>query len=88
MDRLDLLAVQGTLKSLLTPYNYRLEVTNRFKGLDLVGRVPEDLWVEVCNIVQEVVTTTIPKKKKWEKSKWLSEEGLKSAEKRREAKVK
>ena len=88
MDRLDLLAVQGTLKSLLTPYNYRLEVTNRFKGLDLVGRVPEDLWVEVCNIVQEVVTTTIPKKKKWEKSKWLSEEGLKTAEKRREAKVK
>ena len=70
------------------PYNYRLEVTNRFKGLDLVGRVPEDLWVEVCNIVQEVVTTTIPKKKKWEKSKWLSEEGLKTAEKRREAKVK
>ena len=51
-------------------------------------RVSEKLWVEVHNIVQEVVSKNIPKKKKWEKSKWLSEEGLKTAEKRREAKVK
>ena len=72
----------------LKPYSYRLEMTNRFKGLDLVGRMPEDLCVEVCNIVQEVVTTIIPKKNKWEKSKWLSEEGLQTAEKRTEAKVK
>ena len=47
---------------------------NRFKGLDLVYRVPEELWVEVCNIVQEAVTKTTPKKKKCKKAKWLSEE--------------
>ena len=45
------------------PYDYTVEVTNRFKGLDLVDRVPEELWMEVCNIVQEAVTKTIPKKK-------------------------
>ena len=59
------------------PYDYTVEVTNRFKGLDLVGRVPEELWTEVCDIVQEAVTKTIPKKKKGKKAKWLSEEALK-----------
>ena len=53
-----------------------MQVTNRFKGLDLEDRVPEELWVEVDNIVQEVVTETIPKKKKCKKVKWLSEEVL------------
>jgi len=65
-----------------------VEVTNRFKGLDLVDRVPEELWTEVCNIVQEVVTKTIPKKKKCKKTKWLFEETLQIAEERREAKGK
>ena len=65
-----------------------MEVTNRFKGLDLVDRVPEELWTEVCNIVQEVVTKTIPKKKKRKKTQWLSEETLQIAEERREAKGK
>ena len=51
------------------PYDYTVEVTNRFKGLDLVDRVPEELWMEVCNTVQEVVTKTIPKKKKCKKAK-------------------
>ena len=55
---------------------YTVEVTNRFKGLDLVDRVPEELWMEVCNIVQEAVIKTIPKKKKFKKAKWLSEESL------------
>ena len=55
---------------------------NRYKGLDLVDRVPGELWMEVCNVVQEVVTKTIPKKKKCKKTKWLSEEALKIAEKR------
>ena len=58
---------------------------NRFKGLDLVDRMPRELWTEVCNIVQEVVTKTIPKKKKCKKAKWLSEEALKIVEERREA---
>ena len=53
-----------------------MEVTNRFKGLDLVYRVPEELWTEVHNIAQEVVTKTIAKKKKCKKAKWLSEEAL------------
>ena len=70
------------------PYEYAVEVTNRFKGLDLVSRVPEKLCMEVCNIVQEAVIKTIPKKKKCNKAKWLSEEGLQIAEKRREAKEK
>ena len=64
-------------------FDYTVEVTNRFKGLDLVDRVPEELWMEVCNIVQEVVTKTISKKKKCKKAKWLSE-ALQIAEKRRE----
>ena len=61
---------------------------NRFKGFDLVDRVPEELWAEVHNIVQEVVTKTIPKKKKCKKAKWLSEESLQIAEERREVKGK
>ena len=65
-----------------------MEVTNRFKGLDLIDRVPEELWTEVHDIVQEAVIKTIPKKKKCKKAKWLSEEGLHIAEKRRKAKRK
>ena len=61
-----------------------MEVTNRFKGLDLIDRVPEELWMEVCDIVQEAVIKTIPKKQKCKKAKWLSEEALQIAEKRRE----
>ena len=63
-------------------------MTNRFKGLDLVDRVPEELWTEVHNIVQEAVTKIIPKKKKCKKAKWLSEEVLYIAEERREMKDK
>ncbi|KAF7243676.1 Craniofacial development protein 2 [Varanus komodoensis] len=70
------------------PDEYTVEVTNRFKGLGLIDRVPEELWTEVCNIVQEVATKTIPKKKKCKKAKWLSEEALQIAEERREAKGK
>ena len=69
-------------------YDYTVEVTNRFKGLDLRDRVPEELWMEVHNIVQEAVIKTIPKKQKCTKVKWLSEEALLIAEKRREAKAK
>ena len=65
-----------------------MEVTNRLKGLDLVDRVPQELWKEVHNIVQVTVIKTIPKKKKCKKAKWLSEEVLQIAEKRREAKGK
>ena len=65
-----------------------VEVRNRFKGLDLIDRVPEELWTEVCSIVQEVVIKTIPKKKKCKKAKWLSEETLQIAVKRREVKGK
>ena len=61
---------------------------NRFKGLDLINRVPEDLWTEVHDIVQEAVIKTIPKKKKCKKAKWLSEDTLQIAEKRREVKSK
>ena len=65
-----------------------VEVTNRFKGLDLIDRVPEKLWTEVRDIVQETGIKTIPKKKKCKKAKWLSEEALQIAVKRREAKGK
>ena len=58
------------------PYDYAVEVTNRFKGLEIVNSVPEELWMEVYNIVQEVANKTIPKKKKTKKAKWLSEEAL------------
>ena len=61
---------------------------NRLKGLDLPDRVPEELWVEVCNTAQEVMIKTIPRKKKCKEAKWLSEETLQSAEKRREMKGK
>ena len=63
-------------------------MTNRFKGLDLIDRVPEGLWKEVYNIIQKEVIKTIPKKKKCKKAKWLSEEALQIAEQRREAKDK
>ena len=63
-----------------------MEVTNRFKGLDLIDRVPEELWMEVHAIVQETGIKTIPKKKKHKKAKWLSEEALQMDEKRREVK--
>ena len=63
------------------PYDYTVEVINRFKGLDLVDRVHEKLWTEVRNTVQEVVTKTIPMKKKYKKAKWLSEEALQIAKK-------
>ena len=65
-----------------------MELTNRFKGLDLIDRVPEELWMEVCDIVQQAEIKTIPKKKKYKKAKWLLEEVLQIAEKRREAKGK
>jgi len=70
------------------PYNYTVEVTNRFKGLDLIHRVPEELWTEVRNIVQEAITKTILKKKKCKMAKWLSEKALQIAEKRKEVKGK
>ena len=70
------------------PYDYIVEVTNRLKGLDLVDRVPEKLWTEVADIVQEAVIKIIPKKKKCKKANWLSEEGLQIAMKRREVKGK
>ena len=70
------------------PYNYTVEETNRFKRLDLIDSVPEELWTEVCDIVQEAGIKTIPKKKKCKKAKWLSEEVLQIAVKRREAKGK
>ena len=63
-----------------------MEVRNRFKGLDLIVRVPDELWMEVCDIVQETGNKTIPKKKKCKKARWLSEEALQIAVKRREAK--
>ena len=65
-----------------------MEVTNRFKGLDLIERGPEELWTEVCDIVQEAVLKTIPKKEKSKEVKWFSEEAFQIAEKRREAKGK
>ena len=70
------------------PYNYTVKVTTRFKGLDLINKAPEELWMEVCDIVQEAVIKTNPKRKKRKKAKWLSEEALLIAEKRREAKGK
>ena len=65
------------------PYDYTVEMTNIFKRLELTDRVPEELWTEVHDIVQEAVIKTIPKKKKCKKRKWLSEEALQIAEKRR-----
>ena len=70
------------------PYDYTVEVRNRFKGLDLIDRVPDDLWTEVHDIVQETGIKTIPMEKKCKKAKWLSGEALQIAVKRREAKSK
>ena len=70
------------------PYDYTVEVTNRFKRLDLKERVPNELWMDVHDTVQEAGIKTTPKKKKCKKAKWLSEEALQIAEKRREAKGK
>ena len=70
------------------PYAYTVEVTNRLKELDLTHRMPEKLWEKICDIIEEVVIKTIPEKKKYKKTKWLSEEALQIAEKRREAKGK
>jgi len=70
------------------PYDYTVEVRNRFKGLDLIDRVPDELWTEVHDIVQETGIETIPMEKKSKKVKWLSGEAIKIAVNRREAKVK
>ena len=67
------------------PYDYTVEVRNSFKELDLIDTVPEELWTEVHDIVLKAVINTIPKKNKCKKAKWLSEEDLQMAEKRREA---
>ena len=68
------------------PYDYTAEVRNRFKGLDLIDRVPDELWIEVHDIVQETEIKIIPKKKKCKKAKWLSGEALQIAVKRRKRK--
>ena len=70
------------------PYNYTVEVRNRFRGLDLIDRVPKELWTEFHDMVQETEIKTIPKKKKCKNAKWLSQEALQIAEKRREVKGK
>ena len=70
------------------PYDYTVEARNRFKGLDLIDRVPDELWTEVRDIVQETGVKTIPKKKKCKKAKWLSEKALQIADERREGKSK
>ena len=70
------------------PYDYIVEVRNRFKGLDQIDGVPDELWMEVCDIVQESVIKTIPKKKKCKKAKWLSEEALQIARKEEKLKAK
>ena len=67
-----------------TPYDYTVEVRNRFKGLDLIDRVPDELWTEVCDIVQETGIKIIPMEKKCKKAKWLPEEALQIAVKRSE----
>ena len=69
------------------PYDYTVELRNRSKGLDLIDRMPEELWTEVHDIVQETGIKTISKKKKCKKAKWLSEEGLQTVLNRREAKA-
>ena len=70
------------------PYDNTVEVRNRFKGLDLIDKVPDELWMEVCDIVQQTGIKTIPMEKKCQKAKWLSEEAFQIAVKRREAKSK
>ena len=70
------------------PYDYTVEARNRFKGLDLIDRVPDELWTEILDTVQETGIKTIPMEKKWKKGKWLSEDDLEIAVKRREVKSK
>ena len=70
------------------PYDYTVEVRNRFKGVDLIDRVPDELWMEIRDIVQETGIKTIPMEKTGKRAKWLSEEALQIAVKRREAKSK
>ena len=70
------------------PYDYTVEVRNRFKGLDLIDRVPDELWTELCDIVQETGIKMIPMEKRCKKARWLSEEALEIAVKIREAKSK
>ena len=70
------------------PYDYTVEVRNRFKGLDLIDRMPDELWTEVPDIVQETGIKTIPMEKKCKKAKWLSGEALQIALKKRKAKAK
>ena len=70
------------------PYDYTVGVTNRFKGLDLIDRLPDELWTKVCDVVQETGIKTIPMEKKCKKAKWLSEEALQIAVKTREVKSK
>ena len=70
------------------PYDYTVEVRNKFKGLDLIDRVPDELWMEIRDIIQETGIKIIPKKKKCKKSKWLSEEALQITVKRKEAQSK
>ena len=70
------------------PYDYTVEVRNRFKGLALIDRVPDELWTEVCDIVQDSRIEIVPMEKKCKRAKWLSEEALQIAVKRREAKSK
>ena len=91
--RLKLKKVEKTTRALKydlnqIPYNYTVEVRNRFKGLDLTDRVPDELWTEVYDIVQETGIKTIPKKKKCIKAKWLSDEALQIVVKRRDVKRK
>ena len=73
---------------IIPDYDYTVEVRNRFKGLDLIGWVPDELWTKVCDIVQEAVIKTISKKNKWKKEKWLSEEALQIADKKEKLKAK
>ena len=68
------------------PYDYTVEVRNRFKGIDLIGRVPDELWTEIHDMVQETGRKTIPKKKKCKKAKWLFEEAIHSYEEKRSKK--
>ena len=70
-----------------TPYDYTVEMRNRFKGLDLIDRVPDELWADVYDIIQETGTKNIPKKKKSKKAKWLPEEALQIAEKEEKGKA-
>ena len=91
--RLKLKKVEKTTRSFRydlsqIPYDYTVEVRNRFKGLDLIDRVPDELWTKLHGLVQETGIKTIPKKKKCKKAKWLSEEAIQIAVKRREAKSK